>query len=144
MILTASDVKFQWMSIMRKVIITAIFVFLTNSVAYAQGFIGQLFCNANISSEIRGSVSGKASFSVGFLDIEIMNNSSEYRITSMTIGFEGSYNGRKFVRRYDDRTVTVEPGTSNRLIFQTGIPGSYSDIVVVDEISFVDYFGCRD
>lgn len=122
------------------------FLFINGLVgqASAQGIWGQFFCNGNISDHVRGAVSYTAQFSVGYLDLEISNNTSEYRITSVSLIFEGSYNGRSFTRRYDEQEVEIMPGTSARLVFLTDIPGSYRDNTNVDDIRLVEVFGCND
>jgi hypothetical protein len=123
--------------------ISLLFLLALSAPAFAQGFFGQLLCSGNITDQVRGQVRGSASFSVGFLDLEIMNNSKIYRVTAISIHFEGSYNGREFIRRYDNRELEILPGTSARLVLETDIPGSYMDKVDVDGIRVVEYFGCR-
>lgn len=122
-------------------LISFLFIFSFTSPVYSQGFWGQILCNGNITDDIRGQWSGTAGYRYGRLDIEIMNNSSRYRITAVSVRFQGSYDGRDFVRRYDDREIEILPTTSARLWIQTDL--QYSD-VVVDRIRVFELFGCRE
>lgn len=124
-------------------IMSSLFLLYFSSPAVAQGFLGQLFCNGNITEQVRGQVRGSANFSVGFLDLEILNNASQYLITAISIDFEGSYNEREFVRRYDNQALEIAPGTSARFILKTDIGRSFRDNVVVNRIRVFEYFGCR-
>lgn len=130
---------------MRVSVIIPILVLLCLSTpTSAQGFFGQIFCNGSITDEVRGAVRYSARFSVGYLDLEIANRTNLYHITAVSIRFEGSYNGRSFVRRYDEREVEIAAGTSARLVFQTDIPGSYMDNTDVDDIRLIEVFGCKE
>lgn len=102
-------------------------------------FFGQILCNGNITDQVRGQWSGSGRFSHGYLDLEIMNNSSRYRITAASIRFEGSYDGREFVRRYDSQRIEILPITGARLWIDTDIGRAN-----VDRIRVVELFGCRE
>lgn len=127
---------------MRVSIAIASFILLSfSSPTFAQGFFGQILCNGNITDQVRGQWSGSGRFSHGFLDLEIMNNSSHYRITAASVRFEGSYDGREFVRLYENRAIVILPSTSARLWIETDVSNNNVD---VDRIRVVDLFGCRE
>lgn len=107
----------------------------------AQGLLGTLLCGRNITEQMRDKWSGTGNFTFGYLDLEIMNNSSEYRITAVSIRFTGSYSERKFVRLYNDRELEIRPGTSARLIVETDISHRNFEL---EDIAVVEFFGCID
>lgn len=104
------------------------------------GLVDAFLCSSDITKEIHGHYTAVGNYDVGFIDIEITNNTKDLKITSVSMRFEGSYNGRSFKRVLEDNSVEVLPGVGARLLINTGI--EYSAKVKIDYMKISKIYGC--
>jgi hypothetical protein len=110
----------------------------------AQTAWDRLFCSKNITNEINDDIRALGSFRSGWIDVEVVNSSRDYRVTAVSFRLEGSYNGREFRKFYERRPFAVEPDTSERLLIETDVPSSYQTVVEIDFSKITDFYGCKN